>query len=67
MEMGTLPISSHWMQLDALEQDGEIVLRDGGTENWEWSVAMDRTSLDALIAAVTQVTDRYTTWSVPKR
>ena len=25
-----------WMQLDALERDGEILLRDGGAENWEW-------------------------------
>jgi hypothetical protein len=55
-----------WMQLDALEQDGEIVLRDGGAENWEWRLAMDRTSLDALIDAVTQVSDRYRTWSVRK-
>lgn len=56
-----------WMQLDALERDGEIVLRDGGAENWEWRLAMDRTSLNALIDAVTQVSDRYPTWSVPKR
>jgi hypothetical protein len=55
-----------WMQLDALERDGEIVLRDGGAENWEWRLAMDRTSLDALIDAVTRVSDRYPTWSVPK-
>jgi hypothetical protein len=53
-----------WMQLDALERDGEIVLRDGGAENWEWRLAMDRTSLSALIDAVTQVSDRYPTWSV---
>jgi hypothetical protein len=57
---------SVWMQLDALERDGEIVLRDGGSENWEWRLAMDRTSVDALIDAVTQVSDRYPTWSVPK-
>ena len=31
-----------WMQLDALERDGEFVLRDGGDENWEWRLAMDR-------------------------
>jgi ferredoxin-thioredoxin reductase catalytic subunit len=55
------------MQLDALERDGEIVLRDGGAENWEWRLAMDRTLLDALIDALTQVSDRYPTWSVPKR
>jgi hypothetical protein len=55
-----------WMQLDALERDGEIVLRDGGAENWEWRLAMDRTSLDALTDAVTRVSDRYQTWSVPK-
>jgi hypothetical protein len=55
-----------WMQLDALEQDGEMVLRDGGAENWEWRLAMDRTSFNALIDAVTQVSDRYSTWSVPK-
>ncbi len=53
-----------WMQLDALEQDGEMVLRDGGPENWEWRFAMDRTSLIALTDAVTQVSDRYTTLSV---
>jgi hypothetical protein len=55
-----------WMQLDALERDGEIVLRDGGAKNWEWRLAMDQTSLDALIDAVAQVSDRYPTWSVPK-
>ena len=55
-----------WMQLDALEADGEMVLRDGGTENWEWRLAMDRTSLDTLITAVTRVSERYPTWSVPK-
>src|SRR5262245_18108495 len=55
-----------WMQLDALERDGEIVLRDGGAENWEWRLAMDRTSLDTLTAAVTRVSERYPTWSVPK-
>src|SRR5262245_21111869 len=57
---------SVWMQLDALERDGEIVLRDGGAENWEWRLAMDRTSLDTLTAAVTRVSERYPTWSVPK-
>ena len=56
-----------WMQLDALEQEGEVVLRDGGAENWEWRLAMDRIALDALTDAVTQVSDRYPTWSVPKR
>jgi hypothetical protein len=56
-----------WMQLDALERDGEIVLRDGGAENWEWRLAMARNSLDALVAAVTKVSDRFPTWSVPKR
>jgi hypothetical protein len=55
-----------WMQLDALERDGEVVLRDGEAENWECRLAMDRISLDALIDAVTQVSDRYRTWSVPK-
>jgi hypothetical protein len=54
------------MQLDALEWDGEIVLRGGGAENWEWRLAMDRTSLNALIDAVTQVSDRYPTWSMPR-
>jgi hypothetical protein len=53
-----------WMQLDALERDGEILLRNGGAENWEWRFAMDRTSLDALIVAVTQVSAHYPTWSV---
>src|SRR5262249_25697195 len=55
-----------WMQLDALEQDGETVLRDGGDENWEWRLEMDRASLDTLTGAVTGVSDRYPTWSVPK-
>lgn len=55
-----------WMQLDALEQDGEFVLRDGGVENWEWRLAMDQNSLGALIDAVTQVSYRYPTWSVPQ-
>ena len=58
---------SVWMQLDALERDGEMVLRDGGAENWEWRLAMDHTSLDKLIAAVARVSERYPTWSVPKR
>ncbi|MFO0967369.1 MAG: hypothetical protein U0793_17560 [Gemmataceae bacterium] len=56
-----------WMQLDALERDGEMVLRDGGAENWDWRLAMDRTSLDTLVAAVTRVSEHYPTWSVPKR
>jgi hypothetical protein len=55
-----------WMQLDALERDGKMVLRDGGAENWQWRLAMDRTSLNALIDAVTQVSDRYPTWSLPR-
>jgi len=55
-----------WMQLDALERDGEMVLRDGGAENWEWRLAIDRTSLDILIATVTRVSECYPTWSVPK-
>lgn len=57
---------SVWMQLDALERNGEFVLRDGGAENWEWRLAMDRRALVALINAVTQVSDRYPTWSVPR-
>ena len=56
-----------WMQLDALERDGERVLRDSGTENREWRFAMDRSVLDALIDAVPQVSHRYPTWSVPRR
>jgi hypothetical protein len=55
-----------WMQLDALERDGEMVLRDGGFENWEWRLATDRNSLDTLLAAVKRVSERYPTWSVPK-
>jgi hypothetical protein len=55
-----------WIQLDALERDGEMVLRDGGAENWEWSIVMDRASLAALLDAVTVVSDRYPTWSVPQ-
>jgi hypothetical protein len=55
-----------WMQLDALERDGEMVLRDGGTENWEWRLAITRTSLDTLVAAVIRISERYPTWSVPK-
>jgi hypothetical protein len=55
-----------WMQLDALERDGEMVLRDGGNENWEWRLAINRTSLDTLVAAVVRISERYPTWSVPK-
>lgn len=55
-----------WMQLDALERDGEMILCDGGNENWEWRLAMDRATLDTLTAAVTRVSERYPTWSVPK-
>ena len=55
-----------WMQLDALGQDGEELLRDGGTENWEWRLEMGRISLDKLLAAVTRVSERYPTWSVPR-
>lgn len=55
-----------WLQLDALERDGEMVLRDGGNENWEWRFAMNRTSLDTLIAAVIRISERYPIWSVPK-
>ena len=51
----------------ALERDGEMVLRDSGAENWEWRLTMDRTSLDILFAAVMRVSERYPTWSVPKR
>jgi hypothetical protein len=56
-----------WMQLDALERDGKIVLRDGRTKNWEWRFTMDRAALDTLVDGVTQVSDRYPTWSVPRR
>jgi len=55
-----------WMQLDALQRDGEEVLCDGGAANWEWRLAMDRTSLDTLLAAVTRVSERYPTWSVSR-
>lgn len=55
-----------WMQLDALERDGEMVLRDGGAENWEWRITIDRTSLDNLIAAVARVSKHFPTWSIPK-
>jgi hypothetical protein len=55
-----------WMQLDALDGAGEMVLRDGGTENWEWRLTMDRTALDALIGAVAQISNLHPTWSVPK-
>jgi len=57
---------SVWMQLDALERDGEEVLLDGGAANWEWRLAMDHTSLDTLLAEVTRVSERYPTWSVPR-
>jgi hypothetical protein len=56
---------SVWMQLDALEQDGEPVLCNGGVENWEWRLAMDAASLDALIDGVTHISDHYPIWSVP--
>ncbi len=55
-----------WMQLDALEREGEMVLRDGGTENWEWRLAIDCTSFDKLMAAVILISERYPTWSIPK-
>ena len=54
-----------WMQLDALERDGEILLRDGGAENWEWCFVINGAALSALIDDVTRVSDRYPTWSVP--
>ena len=57
---------SCWMQLDALELESEMVLRDEGAKNWEWRLGMDRTALDALIHSVTQISDRYPTWSVPR-
>ncbi len=53
-----------WMQLDALEQDGTLVLRAGGEENWEWRLPMDRSSFDALVDATTRVSERYPTWAV---
>jgi len=53
-----------WMQLDALEENGEFVLLHGGDENWEWRLPMDRTAMDELNDAVTQVSDLYPTWSV---
>jgi hypothetical protein len=55
-----------WMQLDALERDGQMVLYDGGAENWEWRFAVDRTALDSLSGEVTQVSNRYPMWSVPR-
>lgn len=55
-----------WMQLDALERDGEEVLRDGGAANWEWHLAIDRTSLDTLLAEVTRVSERYPFWTVSR-
>jgi hypothetical protein len=55
-----------WMQLDALEQDGEMVLLDDGAENWEWRLTMYRSSLNALLDASAQVSERYPTWSVPR-
>ena len=54
-----------WMELDALEQDGELVACKDGAENWVWRIEMDHTSLDALTTAVKSVSDRYPTWSVP--
>lgn len=55
------------MQLDALERDGEEVLCDGGNANWEWCLAIDRASLDPLLAEVTRVSERYPIWSVPRK
>ena len=55
-----------WVQLDALERDGEMVLLHGGTVNWEWRLPMNRTSLATLVAAVTRVSECYPTWSVPR-
>ena len=54
-----------WMQLDALEDDGEFILRDGGDENWEWHVAMERSELQGLINAATKVSERYPMWAIP--
>jgi hypothetical protein len=53
-----------WMQLDALERDGKLVLCDNGAENWEWRIAMDRAPLLALVDSVKRVSERYSTWSV---
>lgn len=55
-----------WVQLEALEQDGEELLCEGGAENWEWRLATDRASLDSLLAEVTRVSERYPTWSVSR-
>ncbi len=55
-----------WMQLDALEDSGEFVLRDGGDENWEWRIAIERSELEPLIDAVTRVSDRYPMWSISR-
>jgi hypothetical protein len=55
-----------WMQLDAMERDGEVVLRDNGAENWEWRLGMDRTPFLALVDSVRQVSDRYRIWSVSR-
>jgi len=55
-----------WMQLDALERDGEHVLLADGAANWEWRLAMDCASLDKLLAEVTRVSERYPIWSVPR-
>jgi hypothetical protein len=54
------------MQLDALERNGEMIFREGGTENWEWRLSMDRDSLAELFATVTRVSKRYPAWAVPK-
>ena len=55
-----------WMQLDALERNGEEVLLDGGAANWEWRLAMDRASLDSLLTEVIGVSELYPTWSVSR-
>jgi hypothetical protein len=55
-----------WMQLDALERDGDMVLCDGGDKNWEWRLTMDYNSINSLIDAAGRVSERYPTWSVPK-
>lgn len=45
------------LQTDALERDDDP----------KFQLVVDRTSLDALLDVVTQVSDRYPTWSVPRQ
>ena len=55
-----------WLQLDALDGDGEMLLCEDGEENWEFRLTLGHGSVEALLAAVTRVSERYPVWSTPR-